>query len=828
MMKLMQYKASKQLLPRYLIHQQGLQFKLQAVLTMEAQDKKHPAFHMGYGNRKSLDKPDIPKKVKEFYDAYYDKSKVTMLTIGNKESFDINGLKKELETSIRTSSMKPYPAKDEHLLMLHAPKTPQDTYILLDHKSSNVIQYMYIINLEAEDLTHLTFVKIVLKRVLDEMLIRKNKVALSVSVSSDFKQNFAFLSIEVVPTISARKFPAQIHAAVADLVQNIYQYLDKYDDMAIFRWKEYMLQSKSSSTMSRLSQMLRNLELFGIGKMFSGDSLLEKYRESTMASILTQLRETGRYVTVVGNFDKEKEFTNNFNLLFSEEVSKNDGFGADTSAKSKLRLNRRVEEYEVDYASTTLSRHFSDALIRDAIKDKRLELPKVVTQDEHVPTIKQIQDLMNYVPGKNRQKLETGQVNYTDFSNDKYNIPMASFYMLMNFDQTVNKKAYLDVSYWLSILKFRLLPILMEATNFRNSIALNHDTTGLSLSINSLPQSSLSLLKSLIGIIKTKEITQEEHEFAIDLIYRIGQVRDKPSNDASSAISRYVYEDSPSQADKSAYAKEHAKFVKDKNNMRELKIGLIHYEHAGESMKFKQAQDELKDFKFGATGFANNKLRIPEKDKTILIRVEKSNPDDKSIGFSACNFVGENKPREIALAFTLNRLLSNVAFDYLRTQMKLGYVAYTMPMRVQSHLAFCLIIQGDKDLSLTQTEAEKFWQVADKYLSDVTDQQVEQMAKIILQLNTMPFRSLKEETEYYFDRLRDGNSLEYKSQIMEELAKVKKADIVTFFDTHFKKETRRVIAEAVNKDRVTEPTAEEMKTFNLLNSKATIVTKLNV
>ena len=828
MMRSMQFKASKVALNRYLIHQQQLEFKLKAILSAEAYDKQSPVYHMGVGNRASLDKTDIPKKVKDFYDAYYEKSKVSMITIGNKYTFDIKTLKAELENSLASSSMKSKPAKDEHLLKQRAPEAPKDTYIMIDHKSSNLIQYMYAINLDPDELTHLTFVKIVLKRVLDDVLIEKNKLALGVSISTDFNENFVWLAIEVTTTISGRKNPSQIHGAITDLVQNLYKYLNSYDKMAIFIWKEYMLSSKASDPMKRLSPILSNLKLFGVGRLFAGSILLDTYSEPIMARILTQLREKGRFVTVVGNFDTDKEFKNDYNMIFKDEIVKNDNFGADVNVKSKLRLNKRVDLYEVNYASTTLSRSESDAAIRDALKNKRLELPKEIIEKKFIPTVQQINDLKNFSPSKKYEKLETGIQNYTDILNDGYNIPMASFYMLMNFDLTVDKKAYLDVSYWISIIKYRLLPIVIESTSFRNSISVEHDTSGMTVSIDSLPNASIGLLKDLVAALKKKEVTQDEHEYAVDVIYRAGLSRKQPTFDASSAISRYVFEGSPNGADKIKYAKDNALFVKDKTNLKDIKIGLIHYEHAGPSMSFKDAQTELSDFKYGVAGFAHVKLKLPEKDKTVLIRVEKSNPEDKSIGFTACNFVGDNTPKNIALSFTLSKLLFTLAFDYLRTQKKLGYTAYTSPLSIHSHIAFCLIIQGDKSLSLTQTEAEKFWDVADKYLIASSEKQVEQIVNILHQLNKVPFHSLKEESKFIFERLKDGNSLDYKIQILEELLKVKKADLVAFFDASFKKETRRIIAESLTKEQLVQPSIEEQKTFNLLNSAATVETVLNI
>ena len=828
MTRSMQFKASKVALNRYLIHQQELGFKLQAVLAVEAYDKQSPVYHMGVGNRASLDKTDIPKKVKEFYDAYYEKSKVSMITIGNKDNFDIKTLKAELEKSLMSSSMKTRPAREESILKQRAPENPRDTYIMIDDKSSNIIQYMYAINLDPDELTHLTFVKIVLKKVLDDMLIQKNKIALGVSISSDFRENFVWLAIEVASTISGRKNPSQIHGAITDLVQNLYKYLNSYDKMATYLWKKYMLTTKASDPMARLSPILNNLELFGIGRLLSGSRLLDTYSDAIMARLLTQLRDVGRCVVVVGNFDTDKDFNNDYMMVFSGEIVKNDNYGADVNAISKIRLNKRVEQYEVNYASTTLTRSESDAAIRESLKDKRLQLPKDIRENKYVPTAEQINDLKNYRPSKKYEKLETGNQNYTDILNDKYNIPMASFYMQMNFDMTVNKKAYLDVSYWISIIKHRLLPIVVELKSLRSSISVKHDTDGMIVSIDSLPGISIGLLKDLVAALKIKDVTQDEHELALDTMYKAGLSRNKPTFDASSAVSRYIFEGSPNQADKLKYAKDNAQLVKDKHNLKEIKIGLIHYEHAGPSMSFKDAQTELSNFKYGLAGFAHVKLKLPDKDKTVLIRVEKSNPEDKSIGITACNFVGDNTPKTVALSFTLSRLLSTLAFDYLRTQKKLGYIAHTSAKRIHFQIAFCLIIQGDKSLSLTQTEAEKFWDVADKYLAASTEKQVDQIVNILYDLNKMPFHSLKEESKFIFERLKEGNNLEYKKDILEELLKVKKADLVAFFDASFKKETRRIIAESLSKEQLVQPASEELKTFNLLNSAATVETVLNI
>lgn len=792
-----------------------------------AEDKTHPAYHMGYGNRQSLDKSDIPAKVKQFYDTFYSKNKVNLLTIGQKSKFSMENVAKNLDSSLASSSMKDKSSRDDMVKRLGSPAVSDDMFVFLGTKADDHLIFLYQIDIDPEDLNHLTFLKVAFNLILNDVLIRKHKLALKVDIGTENLLNFAKLEIDIFPTVSGKKSPALIMTVVEDLMDNIYKYLKAYDQTSNLIWKEYMLVPKGNNVYSILSPLLKNFWYYGLGKMFAGHTLLGPYQGSVMGYILRQLKEKGRFIFFVGDFDTETNFSNDYSKLYTDDLTRNTKLGAEESAKSALRLDKSVTLHGVPYAFFRVARSKNRETIFNTVGSKRLTLPDVLPSKNFIPTDQVMNDLISYKASNKYQVQPTKQTNFTEVVNDKYNLPSSSLHMLMNFDLPIHKDTYLKVGYWMCVIKYRLIPVVIDSVTMRNQIGIEHDTTGLKLAVNALPGVGVELLTNLTDVLKNLKVTKEEHEFALDYIYKKVNSHKSPFDDAKEATARFIYVGSPTDAEKKQWIKDNAQFVDDKLNLKDLKIGKVHLEYAPNAITFDQIQAQLKAFEYKTTGFANVQRQLPADNEHVLIRIPKTNPAAANNGYLDCHLMGQNQPKGNAIVFILNRLFSGLAFQYLRTEKSLGYVASTLVFRMHTDIALCLVVMGDKSVLTTETEMDKFWVEANNLLTKTTEDQVKKAASLLLEVDKSKYESLNAEALDLFNREIEGNSVDFKDNFTKEMQALKKQDLVDAFDTYFKKTSKRILAQAIPADQVKSLTVDEKKVFNLLNPSMTIKELLN-
>ena len=126
---------------------------LSAVLEVISEDKGHPVFRNGCGNNRTLAHPDIPKKVKQFYDQYYSKSKLNFVTLGDSSKFDLNAVNQIISKAAQKTIMKDRPSGPESdFLSFGAPKATQDLLIFIDSKYKNFISFILFLDVQKNQL----------------------------------------------------------------------------------------------------------------------------------------------------------------------------------------------------------------------------------------------------------------------------------------------------------------------------------------------------------------------------------------------------------------------------------------------------------------------------------------------------------------------------------------------------------------------------------------------------------------------------------------------------------------------------------------------------
>lgn len=209
---------------------------------------------------------------------------------------------------------------------------------------------------------------------------------------------------------------------------------------------------------------------------------------------------------------------------------------------------------------------------------------------------------------------------------------------------------------------------------------------------------------------------------------------------------------------------------------------------------------------------------IPNGSGFILKRVQNTHKN------SAVGFVmqtGEQSTRENALLELVVQLISEPAFNQLRTNEQLGYIVHTGTFRNFGAQGLQIIVQGEHDPEFVAQRIEGFLDEFRQKLSSMSEEEfkenVESLAmKMLEKPKTLNSKACRYWTEissgfYHFNREQDEVPL---------LRTLTKDDVISYFDKHFAHDSpeRRKLCTIVYADN--EKAADNNNEKDLSNSKA--------
>ena len=775
-----------------------------AVLHETAEDKDHPAFKYGCGNKRTLDKPDSPRKVKEFYDQYYFKSKVNLLTLGDSSKLNMGKIGDIIKKSSENSIMKTKPqTKSEEFRSLKKPLGKEDLFALIDSKYQNYITFIYFIDLEKHQLQALEFLRYVISRNLRDILMKESNIALSMHVDIQYEESFACLQIRIEPTIASRKNPNDLFYLVNKFISGLENF-NTFEDFSLAAKQTrtaFYIKKKVSEDMELVGDLNSNYGTFGIKQLFIGNNLLSEYNKKDISFISGQLASSNKYVVMFGDFDKsDHEVSNNITDFFKTQIDRNSISTITSSTPTRFKVDRTIPEYQVSYTFFRLPPG-KDSSFLSPVQHSPLLLPSNLFKKLHPnpfsPSLAFLTSLDGYEPQKTFELLS--KAPFVQVLNEKYSFPTVNIILRVNIDTgSVSRENHVRLQYFECVLWRRLIATKFDLEEFRSEVKTDVQVKGLIITLNMLPETAHQSLLVLQRALQTNLVTQEEHEYAIDTLRKTSDYKQKPYKDAKDMIERFLFPAVANKDDLRQFVKKNIAWGEYKDHMPAPSIDHVHLEYA------KYPRFDPSDARNILSGFSNKKLgfalstarQFPEK-KVLLIRELKSNPSDTNSGYLSSFLMGKNTPQIMGRVALLDRLLNDLAFDYLRNQKALGYVAGCSPSRMDGYAIFGIIVQGDKPISVIENEVENFLQVAENHLKNMTDETYRSAVTTVLEMLKIPFQSPEQEAVYWYKRIEEGFDLNYLQEMKAAQATTTKQEMIDFFLHNFKEDPKRVITESL-------------------------------
>ena len=787
---------------------------LSAVLEIIAEDKEHPVFRNGCGNKRTLAHPDVPKKVKQFYDQYYAKSKVNFVTLGDSSKLDLDVVAAVIDKAAQKTVMRDRPAgPEDEFRSFGAPKATQDLLIFIDSKYKNFISFLYFLDVEKSQLQSAEFLRFVISTNLEYILLVEKKVATSAEVMLIYEDSFVFLEVKVVPSVSARRSPSELLNTVNEFMQSLHSFntLEAFTKVTRFSRIAFYLQKKPTDDMDLLGSLNSNFGHYGINQLFIGAGLLLRYREQEVRLLVDQLRTVGKYVLVMGDFDHATgPVSNNFPEFFRTDLTRDNLFGTQIGIGSKIQLEHTIPEIGITYSYYRLSREeFASHLKASLVSPIATDSPSFskVVDNLFVPSISFLQDMPTFKPS-NEFSLVSSRP-FVVLVNEKYSFPNVNIIFRVNFAfDSISRDSFIRMAYLEEIIKNRLTSLTIQFEQFRNRVSLDTEVDGLVVTVHLIPESVEPAIVLIVRHLQDSSISRDEHETALDNLRKISDNKGMPFKDARKLFIRSLFPSYPNLLDVKAFIKNNIAWRENNQHIPRIHIDHTHLEYARyRGLNVEHIKSALSVFPSSKVAFASvEPLPFPQ-GKILLIRGAKSNPSDLNSGYFSTFLLGPSTPHVMANAALVDRLISDQVFEYLRNQKHLGYVTACFPFRVGKNAVFSFVVQGDKPMKEIEEEVENFFQVAEDYLRKLEDSTFQTAVKTLLEMLKIPFQNPEDEASYWFRRIEEGYSLRYIEEMKDTYATSTKKEILDFYLEHFKNNPRRIIAEAVNEDRLHEPSA---------------------
>jgi len=795
------------------IHSQRGYFKRSAVLAAIAENRDHPIFHLGYGNTKSLQLPNIPQQVKSFYDNLYAKSKVNILTLGTDTDLDpsnirllIEGINKRTGNNMVVESESGFGES-----VVSGPRIEGDTLILINHEESTQLSYHYYISLPPSNLPYLYYLVYLLEKDLSSVLIELKTLARGVRVSIDYTRDVAEVRIRIEPSRSSIERPFEMIKEIEVVLGGMERYVDErvWNEVLVASRTELYLVEKGDG-IDRVGEWLYNFALSGRNKIFAGYKILETYRPAIISEIQSQFAKKGRYMFFLSHFDTTRtKQTVDLTTFVTTQTDKKVDYSKAHPLNSTILLDQSLPEYSIHFTAKTFNRGtLLDLLFplspKPSNDSNSSKLLYTYPNNPYQPSLAFLKSMKVKQDKKSSPKfLVTSFPGYfTAIYNTKYDVEMAALKFRLNAVGGQSKEEYLKLLVAESIARTRLRGTASLVSSYRGLVEVSSDgNKGIIFTLSSIAENLKSVIITTIRKLKNIDVSLEEHLEAIDYLYRLGTAKSDPFEDARNALERHLFPHLPKKDDYKDFVKRHYQWAHGKFDMPAFAVDIAHMETAcDKSIKTSDVSSLLGTFEQKREGFSQVEPVEIKTNRAVLIRTVKSNPQSPNNAYYSCNELGRNSPRIASMAFILDRLLGDLAFDYLRNQKNLGYVAFVNPERWGKQMYFCIGVEGDKPITVIENEVENFLLIAYRYLHTLSEDEVKKAGQTLVSINRNPFTTLLQETNYHFHREAEGNSLDFLDQMKKHWNEVTKQQVVTLYEFSFNKDSKRVIAEAVKEE----------------------------
>ena len=785
-------------------------------------DNDHIYSRFTIGNTNSLQKPDIISKLYDFYQHFYAKNKLRVVTVCNKDH------KAEIERVIGRKDVN-IPSYRPGQKKLSAPNIRKNRFILVKGETSDSLLITKYLDIDLEEFGYLGFVTSILDNVLTKVLIEEQTLVDSFTTAQEYSKEFAEIEINIDLSLKGKKRLEE----TLDIVFGVLNSLDTlfnqevFDDVKNQAKKAYKLLSKPSQSYDFVEGLLQNYLLYGFEKMEGGSTIINlKFDKQKIVDVWKKMKTAKSIIIFTGKLRSTKkkgaDFKPGINLEKSQKLG---NLGEKYNQKDVLK--RRLTDYSYlgikrtngkpqQHGVIELDFYHPEYQLEAGYLDLNNDFEKMKKKGiKYTPNPFKMSDetlkSASQTPTNLIKELSVSPLFYSRL-NTKYPLFSVGIYIDFYVDGPLSPEVNANLVILEIILRRRFQLTNERLSTYESVISSSTSPGMLTLAIGTTHDN----LKPIIKILREKLlngrnkkkiwITRDEKKYALDDYYTSLQNKVPIMSYSQEVLKRFLK--SKVTLTRSQTMKYLRKLDKVGIPVPKFKVGRIYTEgYVNDNVNnfvvnelvtkldpsfSHKTKFDYKKYDYITEGF--------KKGKTVVLGMAPMIKDDKNKVYAHLFRTDQKKSNEkfYACALVLKSILYNSAFAYLRTKKQLGYVVDAGIIYSNKEI-FMMIFVQTTDVNRARPEVENFYRLAETELGELTDEKVKGLTQNVISQLRSPYSSVYEESADNHSNLREGINPDYDARVATYLEEghVKKATLMnTFKDVFQGKISQKIIVDS--------------------------------
>ena len=795
------------------------------------QKKSTPAVFLdACGSLSELGKSNIPRKTKEFYDTFYAKSKVVVVVKGKKDALAKDEVMRVLQSFEEKSEMKVKVFVPPVSRGWNIPELKKNYFVFTQSDLRPRLKYyVWFVATSAHQDT-LTFISQVLEDLLLEILIKKKRLAEMVEVDCSFLTDIVQLSIVVDLTRKGRSNPSLVILSLKEIISGLEEYNTESD---FENWSkslriEYLLSPLGDDWIDLITGIANNYARLGITRILGGTSFPRKYDKKDTALYIETIEHSSFVVVYNNQFEVEECGDNNLLAFFKSDVSFDDKYGTQKeSSKIAYCLDKEAKLPGNSFASFSIGAIATLKLLNH-FNNPDLDLEDIYFNPRNYEASETfVESLRQHEPSQKLELVKPDQFAPKYFSymvSDRFKIKMSVVFAVFNLDLEATKETANWMKYYSTILNRRAKMYTLQLEKYRHEISFETNSLGMILKVAFLSDNAEYLLEVGLREIFLEEIHEDEHLFALDSLYEVRLDKETDLYEKANHLaikSFYPYIAGPD--DQIDFVKTLYLSKKWPKKLPEFFIGWTHVHQAEVGFNQSRLLDTLSSHPEGLKGIGNATV-VKMQPKVFLFVKEgfQTGEPENVLAYTSCHLLGIGSPENSVMADLLSEILSNLAYDELRTKENIGYIVLFDKLEARKELYTCLTIQSEKDEDFVQKKAEEFYKKAETYLHTLDEAVLHSILTDQITKSSHKQEDMEEEAEFWFYTFYAGLDESFMEKKKRILSVTTTSTLYSYYIEKYKVNPIRIIAEAVHPSKTT--TGFQIESPDIYPQDATITT----
>lgn len=133
------------------------------------------------------------------------------------------------------------------------------------------------------------------------------------------------------------------------------------------------------------------------------------------------------------------------------------------------------------------------------------------------------------------------------------------------------------------------------------------------------------------------------------------------------------------------------------------------------------------------------------------------NPNQTNAGVTYyCHFGDVSNPRIRTLAYFLSHMISEPAFNVLRTKEQLGYIVFASAWTSTASIGLRILVQSEKDPVYVESRINAFLSGLREFLENMSEEQFDEHRRGLIHLWNEKDKNLNEECRSFWGHIQSG------------------------------------------------------------------------